>query len=604
VEEGTAFVGPVLPAAEMQKRAKEREAALRAETKAREAAAAAARRQKEAIDALAASLTNAAAQEAVNDLAEAFGQLKAGELTAAGLEKVVSALRKAKEEGAAIPPIFDGLVRALEQIDSGADGFNATLQGMVDAVETVSGEEWARLTDQIKATVPEVQTITDETVDWRESLENISSIVQGLPGPLKGVGRIISGITTGIVGIGSTLSQFGKGLGGGLSGLFGSFSKGFEGALSGIAGIGSIATAAIPIVTSLGSAITGLFRDAEEEVNDLRDAWLAEQGGWEDLQRRLAKVTSEDLVKQVFDAETVDQFRAAVERVNGTLDIGTQAQEELNAALSKYGFEDQVSQAKELTDQGAQLFKEWELLTKGGLIPAGDAIRAMGPNLLDFVNKSREAGQAIPEAMRPMVEQLIASGQLVDENGNAFESAEDAGITFAQTMSEQFQQLIAKLDQWLSALAGARPAPINVPVNYTSSGLPGARPAGIPPEVRLPGSEIPEFARGSGGFRDFGRETLVRLHGREAVIPEPRGLVSYAGGPDALLAAAGSVPPSQMGGSGRGGGAGDVFNTTLNLTEDPYQSAEGRWQLRRRTLRIVEEETSKNLAALIRAGKA
>jgi hypothetical protein len=562
-------------------------AASPAQIKAQEAAAAAAKRHQEAIDALAASLTNAAAQAAVNDLAEAFGQLKAGELTAAGLEKVANALRRAREEGAAIPPIFDGLVRALEQIESGADGFNATLQDMVDQVDTVSDEEWAQLDAQIKATVPEVQTITREAVDWRGALEDVSNIVQSLPGPLQGVARVFSGITAGISGIFTSLGNIGKG-------------QGLAGLLSNVAGIGGIATSAIGIVGSLSSAIGGLFRDEEEEVNDLRDAFLESQGGWLELQKTLARITDEDLVKQIFDAATVDQFNAAVEKTKGLLDTQTEAQEELNAALAKYGFEDQLAQAKELSDQGAQLFKEWELLTKGGLIPAGDAIRAMGPNLVDFVNKSREAGQAIPEAMRPMVEQLIASGQLVDENGNAFESAEDAGVTFAQTMSEQFQQLIDKLDQWLSALSGAQPAPITVPVNYASSGV----PTGVPPDVRLPGSEIPEFASGSGGFRDFGAETLVRLHGREAVVPEPRGLASYAGSADALLAAVGSGLPREVGGSSRDGRGGDVFNTTLNLNEDPYQSAEGRWQLRRRTLRIVEEETSKNLAALIRAGKA
>lgn len=429
-----------------------------------------------------------------------------------------------------------------------------------------------------------VEGVTEETIDWRGSLQDISNLITSLPGPLQGIGRILSSITAGISGIFTSLANIGKG-------------SGLTGLLSTITGVGGIATSIIGIGSAIGSALGGLFGGGKSEVSKLRDEYFSQ---WEDgfvgLQRQLSgtlgAVENQDFVKQIFDAKTVEEFEAAVRRVQGVMDTQTEAQNELNAALEKYGFSNQLAEAKELEDTGAQLFKEWRLLTEGGLIPAGDAIEAMGPNLLDFVNKSREAGQAIPEAMRPMIDQLVASGQLVDENGNAFESAEEAGITFAQTMDEQFATLIDRIDQFISALTGVDPDPINIPINYDVTGSPG-----LPPGVDIPRGKIPAMA--SGGLVTRPTLALIGEKGPELVVPQS---ALTHGGVSALLGAtrAGSLDAA----GGAAGGVGDSITINIPISENPFQSAEGLEQLRRHTLKTVETETSKHLAALIQAGKA
>jgi hypothetical protein len=122
----------------------------------------------------------------------------------------------------------------------------------------------------------------------------------------KAVGASLGG------SIGTTL---GETLGPKLSAVLG---KTLGGALAGLAGpLGAILGS---LAGSLLSKLGGLFGNKEiMKLNDIRDAFLAANGGWLALQQELAKGTDEDLVKEIFDAKTVEQFNAAVEKVKAIL---------------------------------------------------------------------------------------------------------------------------------------------------------------------------------------------------------------------------------------------------------------------------------------------
>lgn len=88
--------------------------------------------------------------------------------------------------------------------------------------------------------------------------------------------------------------------------------------------LGSLAGPLGSILGSLAGQLfdklSGLFGNKEiMKLNDIRDSFLAANGGWLALQQTLAKGTDEDLVKQIFDAKTVEQFNAAVEKVKAVL---------------------------------------------------------------------------------------------------------------------------------------------------------------------------------------------------------------------------------------------------------------------------------------------
>jgi hypothetical protein len=251
--------------------------------------------------------------------------------------------------------------------------------------------------------------------------------------------------------------------------------------------IGSAIGGAIGIASALG--IGG--NKEVMKVNDLRDAFFEAHGGWLALQKDLAAITDQDLVRKIFNAKTVEEFNAAVAQAMNLLDTQTRAQEELQAAVEKYGITIEELGPKfaqqELDKQAGQLLKEWELLIAAG-VNVNVLLEKMGPSLIDFVETSIAAGATIPKAMQPVIDQLIASGQLLDENGNAYQSAEEAGITYAETLTEAIGSVVEEIRNLVAALTGI---PRNVDTTVTTH-----HRDTYSEERQQGGDQMEEFARG------------------------------------------------------------------------------------------------------------
>jgi uncharacterized coiled-coil protein SlyX len=350
--------------------------------------------------------------------------------------------------------------------------------------------------DLLSDKVPEVaKTMMDEIGG---ALENLPKVILGA---IQGGGDVLKSIGASFGGdIGKAIAPgIAKAIGGTLGSTIGSV----------IPGLGTLAGGLIG--SGIGNLVGGLFHNEEEDVNDLRDAFLEAQGGFVELQKKLSAVTDEDLVKKIFDATTVDEFNAAVSETMSLLDLQGQAQQKLQEAIDRYGFSIEELGPKfkqqKLDEMAGQLLQDFKLLTASG-IDTNTVIEKMGPSLLDFINTSRQAGVAIPEQFRAIVDALIKSGKLVDENGNAFKSAEEAGISFTESLTDGLNRVIDAIEKLVSALTGIPSVP-DVP----GGGIGGGGVRGD--EGR--GRGYPFESADSGMHRSLAEDTLILAHRGERV---------------------------------------------------------------------------------------
>lgn len=214
-----------------------------------------------------------------------------------------------------------------------------------------------------------------------------------------------------------------------------------------------------------------------------------------------------------FDTSSANGLKNAIDEINAALGLQTEAQNALHDAMDRYGIS--IGQLgpefakQELDKQAAQLLQDYSLLNAAG-VDHTLIIGQMGPALNQYVQQAIQSGTAIPESMRPIVQALIDQHGLLDENGRAYGSVEEAGISFTATMSEQFGTLIGKINELVNAL-------MSIPnINRT-----------ITVERRYTG--------GGGGEDDGGRDgdpATPLASGFEGMVNSPRKFLVGEAGPE------------------------------------------------------------------------
>lgn len=217
--------------------------------------------------------------------------------------------------------------------------------------------------------------------------------------------------------------------------------------------------------------------------------------------------------------------QAMVAQINGAFDDQKQDAADLDAAIKRYGFSiaelGPTMQKQNLDAQAKQLITDWTALEKSGAnVVTVD--QKMASSVWDYLQMAKKTGMEVPQAMQPVIQSMIDQGVFTDENGQKITDMKDLGVTFAQTMTEGFDKVVAKLNELLvqmgkvpSALAAIQP----IPAPWANWGSPPGLPdygdgAAIPmasggmgrvtrPTLFLAGEAGPEDVAFSGGGKSF-----------------------------------------------------------------------------------------------------
>jgi len=411
-----------------------------------------------------------------DDLIESFNAL-GGDLTKLTDKQLVTFIQKLQvmaESGSATEPVFMSLAAAMDEMGGRSD-FAAKQVGLLGSEMKKTETKTKAVADQTLTLGMAFDTVADivgalgfSTDSFLGSLANGLKQAIGLAGNLgKTFAVMENGVQVGTKGFGalSMGDKLGVGtqvLGAGIDIFKGGQQQGaVKGALGG-AMKGAMIGSAIPGVgTLLGAGagallggIGGLFGGGEgKKVKEGRNQFIEEQGGLEQLQRR-AEAANVSLTA-LFDAKKTAQLKQAITDINSQLSTSEGAHAALADAVERYGFTVEELgpkwQAQQLDSMAGSLLQDYQLLIASG-IENETVINRMGPAFNEYVQTVLASGAAIPEAMRPILEDMVEMGTLTDAAGNKIESLE--GIKFAESMSDQLSKIVEGIQQMVAALTG------------------------------------------------------------------------------------------------------------------------------------------------------
>ena len=417
----------------------------------------------------------------------------------------------------------------------------------------------------LNITIPEV---TQNIDDAEGAMERTTTTAKTLGDALRDsfsdldLGGLIVGAFQGGGDVGKTIggdlgNRLGKGLAGSLAktafgaGGAGKLLGGFLGPLGAIGG--GLLGAGIEKLFSIGGP-SPAEKAGRQSAAEFRDAVIAEltdgqiqdalNAGWDNPEAAkfliglrdafdeygVSAAEAERLTNKLWKAEAQgpEAVQAVITEINALTgglfdlaDIATARFGDMEAAANRYGIElDSLGSdflQHELDTAAKQIIEDFELLKSGGA-DVDAVLTGMSDEISDLVQDSLKFGTEIPTNMRPLIEQLLASGELIDENGEKLNNLE--GLTFAQTLTAGLKEMTAELREIAELLRIRLPQAIEAIPDFDL----GVRLRVDDRELQdlingVPGAQIQSFAGGT-DFQDFGqRGSLAVLHDQEAIVP-------------------------------------------------------------------------------------
>lgn len=246
----------------------------------------------------------------------------------------------------------------------------------------------------------------------------------------------------------------------------------------------------------------------------------------DEINEKFAKAEEDaaDLFGQMLDAgfQIPDSFRHQFEALLPTISgankkmleqlLGSEVNwKKMAAAAEAFGIDvDSLGkkfQMLKFKDRAKEILDVWELLTGGMPEAQGGVLFGLKDEIQQLVIDFKRFGGAIPEQFRPLIQELIRTGQLVDENG---ELITDLGqIHFGEKIKTEFDKITEAIMRLIETLQGLYNMEPPAFADRTSPDpVPGGRtpttPGEIPTLWPTPGDRFqpqsPEFARSVAGL--------------------------------------------------------------------------------------------------------
>jgi hypothetical protein len=415
---------------------------------------------------LIARLSGREAQKAANDLATALHAIGgASKLSATQQKELAGELQKLKEQGADLAPALDALLLKFEQIGFAAKVQRSSMGAFADAIKDIA--------PKVDLALPKFQQLQDAfrslvSSGGNRGLQSALSFLPMVelkapdPSKLLQFGKDLSAnILAAIKGggnIGEAAGSFiGQSMGVKLAAEAAKKTAGFF-----TSGLGKIVASSLPVIGSFLGPLAGMFTEkivalftGGKQANRLRDSLKAQ------------------IAASVEGLENDPTIKAALERFNtagskknvqAAFDDAKKAADAARAVMQKYGLSlDDVKSAQEKAASAAKvLATDFERLRGIGFSIAQIA-SASAAQLNQLVIAAVNAGQKLPAALQPYIQELIKVGGLTEEAARKMlgladpapwkdmqAAAEKYGIS-VDALGKQFEQ--SKLDDAFKEIA-------------------------------------------------------------------------------------------------------------------------------------------------------
>lgn len=374
----------------------------------------------------------------------------------------------------------------------------------------------------------------------------LQKIAEGIPKIM--VQAIINGDwTNAFAAIGAQIgSALGKSLGKSIGDAIGGMGK-----WGGIVGeaFGSLLG---PVV---GWGMDKLLKTEGKAVNDLRDTFIAAQGGYIKLHQALIDAGADSLYFQLQSASNMKDYEAAVKAVTEALakqeaklaeikqlneDIAsTQAEideltkkliptwSDVNRIIEKYGIDVNAAgkaiQQLRLDDASKSIINDWETWQRAGG-EMGIVAQGMAKEVNRIVQESAKFGTTIPANMQPVIQKLIDMGLLVDKDGKLIKDM--SNIKFgdpikseADIIKDAIMALTDKLNTFIDRLAVLMGIKVDIPVTMD-----------LPKVPELP--DLPQPGGGGSGPRGGGEGPILNALGGDYWVTKPTLFIAGEAGPE------------------------------------------------------------------------